>query len=232
MPHLKQQRNHMVLFSQEIYKLISTALTELTDSQTSGRTPHNPLSEAHYLGAWVTTAMKQKRFDTIVVATLQGWQRQARSLGKNAGLKAQFNYLQKCYNQVLDEQKCVKNVHKTQLDNLYKVLEEQQWFVTLDREVGERLNRHSGGKESLIVCAQEIQTCFDETGELIQPISLYVRGNQQHIIDFAFAQNLLLYKKTDYKSKVKYHGEFVVYPNNDGTFLPEFPVDRSAEEEL
>ena len=221
----------MVLFSQEIYKLISTALTELSDSQASGRTPNNPLSEAHYLGAWVTTAMKQKRFDSVVVPTLQGWQRQARSLGKNAGLKAQFIYLQRCYNQVLDSQKNVQSVNKTQLDNLYKLLEDQQWLVTLDREVGERLNRHSGGLESLIVCAQQIQTCFDESGELIQPISLYLRGNQQHLIDLAFAQNLLLYKKTDYKSKVKYHGEFVVYPNNDGTHLPEFPVDKSDSEE-
>ena len=75
-----------------------------------------------------------------------------------------------------------------------------------------------------------LQDCYDQEGILIKPISLYVRGNVQHIIDFAFEQNLLLYKKTDYKSKVKYHGEFVVYPNNDGTFLPEFPVDKCETE--
>ncbi|HEY5716354.1 MAG TPA: DUF2913 family protein [Psychromonas sp.] len=218
----------MILFSTEIYKLIGTALTELTDSQNSGRTPHNPLSEAHYLGAWVTNAMKKKRFDPIVVPTLQGWQRQARSLGKNAGLKRQFTYLEKCYSEVLDEHKQVQAVYKNQLEKLYAALEEDQWMVTTDLTVGERLNRHSGGKESLIVCAQQMQSCFDEQGKLIAPISLYVRGNQQKIINFAFAQNLLLYKKTDYKSKVKYHGEFIVYPNNDGSFLPEFPENQST----
>ncbi|MEH6454564.1 MAG: DUF2913 family protein [Psychromonas sp.] len=221
----------MVLFSQEIYKLITTALTELTESQASGRTPKNPLNEAHYLGAWVTTSMKQKRFDNIAVTTLKDWQRQARSLGKDAGLKQQFKYLEKCYSKVLDQDKNVQAVNKSQLDNLYSVLEGLDWLVTLDREVGERLNRHSGGKESLIVCAQEIEECFDENGILIKPISLYVRGNVQHIIDFAFEQNILLYKKTDYKSKVKYHGEFVVHPDNDGTFLPEFPVDKAEEEQ-
>ena len=221
----------MVLFSQEIYKLINSALTELNASQASGRTPHNPLSEAHYLGAWVTTAIKKKRFDATVLETLKGWQRQARSLGKNAGLKEQFIYLEKCYSQVLDADKQVQPVSIEQLNKLYAKLNDQQWMVTTDLEIGEKLNRHSGGKDSLIVCADKISHSFDEQGILIKPISLYVRGNQQTIIDLAFEQDLLLYKKTDYKSKVKYHGEFIVYPNNDGTFLPEFPVDQSVEEQ-
>ena len=219
----------MVLFSTEIYKLITTALTELTESQNARRTPHNPLSEAHYLGAWVTNTMKKKRFDSIMAPTLKVWQRQARSLGKNAGLKRQFTYLEKCYSDVLDAQKQVQAVHKNQLEKLYAKLEEDQWLVTTDLPVGEKLNRHSGGKESLIVCAQQMESCFDEQGLLINPISLYIRGNQQNMIDFAFTQNLLLYKKTDYKSKVKYHGEFVVYPNNDGYSLPEFPENKSSE---
>ncbi len=221
----------MVLFSQEIYKLINTALTELSASQLSGRTPQNPLSEAHYLGAWVTTAMKQKRFDSVVLQTLKGWQRQARSLGKNAGLKNQFIYLEKCYSQVLNADKQVQAVNIEQLNTLYAQLTDDQWMVTTDLQVGEKLNRHSGGKQSLIVCAEQISTCFDSQGMLIKPISLYVRGTQQEIIDLAFAQDLLLYKITDYKSKVKYHGEFIVYPNNDGTALPEFPIDSSEQEE-
>jgi len=219
----------MIHFSTEIYKLITTALTELSDSQDARRTPHNPLSEAHYLGAWVTTAMKKKRFDSIVVPTLQDWQRQARSLGKNSGLKQQFTYLEKCYSEVLDEHKAVRLVNKSQLEKLFAVLEEEQWLVTTDLPVGERLNRHSGGKESLIVCAQQLLDCFDEQGILIKPISLYIRGTLQNIIDLAFAQDLLLYKKTDYKSKVKYHGEFIVYPNNDGSSLPELPKNNSED---
>ncbi len=217
----------MALFSQEIYKLISSALAELDASQASGKTARNPLSEAHYLGAWVTMAMKKKRFDPIVLETLQGWQRQARSLGKNAGLKEQFIYLEKCYSQVLDADKQVQPVCIEQLNNLYSALRELQWLVTTDLEVGDKLNRHSGGQDSLIVCVDKIVGSFDIQGTLSKPLSLYVRGNQQVIIDLAFKQNLLLYKKTDYKSKVKYHGEFIVYPNNDGHSLPEFPVEKS-----
>ncbi|MFT6987296.1 MAG: hypothetical protein ACJAT7_003150 [Psychromonas sp.] len=219
----------MVIFSQEVYKLINLALTELTVSQASGRTPHNPLSEAHYLGAWVTNSIKKKRFDSVVLAALKGWQSQARSLGKDAGLKAKFTYLKTCYSQILDEQEQLQPVHIEQFHKLYAALDDDQWLVTTDLVVGERLNRHSGGKESLIVCAEQMQNCFDEQGVLIKPISLYIRGNQQTIIDCAFAQDLLLYKITDYKSKVKYHGEFIVYPNNDGESLPELPIASGVE---
>ncbi|WP_435234406.1 DUF2913 family protein [Psychromonas sp. PT13] len=215
----------MSIFSQEIYQLTSLALSELDASQASGRTMRNVLSEAHYLGAWVTTAIKKKRFDSIVLATLQLWQKKARSLGKNAGLKEQFTYLQKCYNRILDEKKESQAINIEQFTALYAALTEQQWLVTTDLEVVDKLNRHSDGKDSLIVCATQIENCFDEQGVLIKPISLYVRGNQQTVITLAFEQHILLHKQTDYKSKVKYHGEFVVYPHNDGNFLPELPKE-------
>jgi hypothetical protein len=215
----------MVLFSQEIYSLISTALTELEASQASGRTPNNPLNEAHYLGAWVTNAMKQKRFDSITVPILKAWQSKARSLGKNSGLKAQFVYLQKCYNQVLDDQKQVQAVTLPQIQAVVSKLEAQQWMVNTDLVVGNKLNRHSGGAASLIICEEQMLQCFNEQDVLVKPISLYLRGDLQELVEYAFEQNLLLHKITDYKSKVKYHGEFIIYPNNDGDKLPEFPIE-------
>lgn len=218
----------MILFSQEIYKLLNSALTELDDSISRGKTPSNALSEAHYLGAWVTTAMKKKRFASILLATLKDWQRQARSLGRNAKLKEQFTYLIKCYNQVLDDNKEVQTVKINQLNTLYEKLSENKWMVTTDLSVGKKLNRFSGGQASLIICAEQINNCFDEQGKLIKPLSLYIRGDQQKIVNDAFTLNLLLYKKTDYKSKVKYHGEFIIYPDNDGFSLPEFPVEQTS----
>jgi len=219
----------MVLFSQEIYTLISTALTELKASQASGHTPKSPLNEAHFLGAWITTSMKQKRFDGITVPILKAWQSRARSLGKNSGLKAQFVYLQKCYNKVLDEQKQVQAVTLPQLQAVVSKLEAAQWMVNTDLVVGNKLNRHSGGAASLIICEEQMLQCFDEHNVLIKPISLYLRGDLPELVEYAFEQNLLLHKITDYKSKVKYHGEFIIYPNNDGDKLPEFPIEETTE---
>ena len=220
----------MVLFSQEIYTLISSALNDLEASQASGRTQKNALNEAHFLGAWVTTSMKTKRFDRIAVPTLKAWQSKARSLGKNAGLKNQFAYLLDCYNQVLDTDKKVQAVNYSQVEALVKQLETEQWMVNTDLVVGNKLNRHSGGAASLIICEQEMLNNFDEQGVLIKPLSVYLRSDLQVLVKHAFEQNLLLHKITDYKSKVKYHGEFIIYPNNDGDKLPEFPINPVIEE--
>ena len=212
----------MILFSQEIYKLINCALTELSTSQASGRTQSNQLSEAHYIGAWITMAIKKKRFDSIVLETLKGWQKQARSLNKNAGLKEKFIALKKCYQQILDKDNQVQPVSVDKFTTLYAQLTEQQWMVTTDLVIGDRLNRPSDGLSSLIVCAEQMQSCFAQ-GILIKPLTLYIRGDFQELVELAFQQGLLLYKKTANKSKVKYHGEFIVYPNNDGATLPMLP---------
>lgn len=209
----------MALFPQEIFRLTNSALNELN----SLKTAHNPLSEAHYLAAWVTKAIKSKRFDRIALQTLKAWQSQARSLGKNAHLKAQFNTLQKCYSRVLDAENQLKPVSILMIEKLYGELSARQWQVTTQSEIAGKLKIDSGGRGSLLLCAEQLKSCFDKQGQLINTLSLYIRGDRQAITDLAFEHNLLLYKKTDYKSKVKYHGELLIFPDNNGTFLPEFP---------
>lgn len=214
----------MAIFSQEIYNLLHLALAELKASQKSGRTPHNSLNEAHYLGAWITTAIKQKRFDSILLNTLKKWQSKARSLGKNSGLKEQFIYLERCYNQILDADKKIQVVKHSQFDAFFKALRAEQWMLTTDCVVLDKMNCHSAGKSSLVVCQKQMTEHFNDQGELIKSISLYIRGDSQGVVNIAFAENLLLHKRTEHKSKVKYHGEYIIYVHNDGEFLPEFSI--------
>lgn len=214
----------MITFSQEIYKLLQTVQADLKASQTSGRTAKNELSEAHYLAAWVTMAIRNKRFDSILLPTLKKWQNQARSLGKNAGLKNQFVQLERCYKIAMEDDESAKQVNKEQLLQFCSQLEALDWMTTTDLIVGTRLNRHSDGKHSVIVCAGSMDEHFDENGSLIKETAIYIRGDQQVAINTAFNHGLLLYKKTDYKSKVKYHGEFMIYPENSGKTLPELPA--------
>lgn len=214
----------MITFPQEIYKLLQLAQSELEASQNTGRTAKNELSEAHYFAAWVTTAIKQKRFDAVLLPTLKIWQGKARSLGINAGLKNTFIQLDACYKKALDAESNYKEVCKAQVLQFCEQLGNDDWMVTTDLTVGTRLNRHSDGKHSVIICAKSFEDAFDDEGILISPVSVYIRGEQQVAINAAFDQSLLLYKKTDYKSKVKYHGEFIIYPTNNGPTLPELPV--------
>ena len=213
----------MTSFSTSIHQVVTTALADLHEAQLKGKIPKNPLSETHFLAAWTTNAMKKKRFESDVLPTLKIWQRKARSLGKNAALVETFQAIKAHYEHVFDQDLKAKPVNKQQIINLCDKLTELQWMVNTDLEVGEKLNRHSAGQASMIICSQQFEQCFED-GLLVKPISLYIRGDLPEALQAAFEQSLLLYKVTDYKSKVKYHGEYIIYNNNEGEFLPELLI--------
>jgi len=219
----------MTQFSSLIHHVVTTALSDLGEAQAKGKIPHNPLSETHFLAAWTTNAIKKKRFDSEVVPTLIIWQRKARSLGKNAGLVQTFKAIKSHYEAVFDEDLKGKVVNKTQIDAFCQQLIELDWMVNTDLVVGEKLNRHSAGKASLIICSDEYEQHIEKE-LLIKQLSVYIRGDVKEALSAAFAHQLLLYKVTDYKSKVKYHGEYIIYPNNNGTFLPELLVTDDEQD--
>ncbi|MGF1737777.1 DUF2913 family protein [Photobacterium satsumensis] len=216
----------MATFYQEIYKVVSQGLQELVDSQQAGKTPKNPVSETLYLNAWVTKVIKQQRYDHVVAKTLVAWQKQARSMGKNAQLKSQFEQIKACYEGIPHEGEIANTLSDAQLTALYEQLEEQDWLVTTEHEVNRKVTHHTDGQASLVVCSAQHAAAFDEAGEMVKPLSLFVRGDVRVLIDVAYAQGLLLYKVTDYKSIVKYHGEYKLFPRNAGTHLPELPTQK------
>ena len=166
----------MTNFSTSLHQVVTAALNDLNEAHANGKIPKNPLSQTHYLGAWVTNAMKKKRFESDMLPTLQIWQRKARSLGKNARLVETFTAIKEAYEGVFDGQLQPKAVNKTQLINLCEALTASQWMVNTDIEVGDKLNRLSGGLASLIISSDEFETHF-ENGVLVKPISLYIRGD-------------------------------------------------------
>ncbi|MEG3753609.1 DUF2913 family protein [Psychromonas arctica] len=210
----------MTSFSTSIHQVVSDALADLNEAQIKGKIPKNPLSETHFLAAWTTNAIKKKRYESDVLPTLTIWQRRARSLGKNAALVTTFTAIKTTYEHVFDESLSAKPVDKKQISALCNQLIEEQWMVNTDLVVGEKLNRHSGGQASLIICSEQFESNFED-GLLVKPLSLYIRGDLTEALTAAYQHTLLLHKVTDYKSKVKYHGEYIIYPENNGDFLPE-----------
>ena len=69
-----------------------------------------------------------------------------------------------------------------------------------------------------------MNTGFNELGELKINLSCYVRGDSQQFIDMAAALGILVFKTTSYKSKVKFHGEYLIEVNNTLAELPEIPM--------
>ncbi|MHA6613143.1 DUF2913 family protein [Photobacterium damselae] len=214
----------MTRFYNEIYTVVTTGLSELRESQEAGKTPKNPVSETLYLSNWVTKAIKQQRFDTCVAKVLLSWQQQSRTMGKNAQLTTAFEHIASTYGKLTDAEGNSTNISNDTIHALYQDLSDTGWLVTTEYEVNRKVTHKTDGQASLVVCVKQYQQALSESGELIRPISLYVRGDVKQLVDTAYKHGLLLFKVTDYKSLVKYHGEYIVYPANNGPQLPELPT--------
>ena len=215
----------MAFFAAEIFRVVGTAIDELSQSQLAGKTPNNPLSETHFFSAWVTKSIKQHRFDRCVLAPLKNWQRQARTLGVNAQLKQQFIDIARTYAAIFDENadNTSQPLTREHIDSIVQQLATEDWLVTLDVVIARKFSLKSSGVSSLVICPNQMAQVFDQNGQLTKPLSLYARGDGQALIDLCHRQHVLLYKVTDYKSKVKYHGEYIIYPANNGVDLPCIP---------
>lgn len=217
----------MALFIEEIGKLVSDGLNELAESVESGKTPGNPVSETHFLSAWVTKSIKQQRYDPCVAKTLLAWQQQARSMGKKAQLKQQFEQVRRTLAGLSPDGAFKAAVTAEQIQALYQALAATDWLVTTEYEVNRKVTHHTDGQASLVACAKQYREAIAESGEVVQPVSLYLRGDAKVVIETAYQHGLLLFKVTDYKSKVKYHGEYMIYPGNHGIHLPELPAQAN-----
>ena len=214
----------MTIFFNEIYNVVNSGLVALQEAQATGKAQKNPVSESIFLSAWVTKVLKQHSFDRCVVKTLQEWQQQSRTMGKNAQLKLHFERLAETYAKVTDEQGQSIAITSAVMTTFYTALEQQDWLVTNEYEVNRKVSHHTDGKASLVVCSAQYAAAINDEGELVKPLSLYIRGNVQQFIDIAYQHSILLFKITDYKSKVKFHGEYIIYPLNTGIHLPELPT--------
>ncbi len=211
-------------FNRDIHQLATTALAELAEAQGAGRLPRTPVSEAHFLGRWITQALKQHRFPRTTAAQLKAWQQQARSRGGGAELVALFSRIRSGYGPLLlGEAQGMAPVQEPQLMALLKGLEALGWQVETRYAVTRACHHPSEGRHSLVVCADALSNAFDEAGQLVEPLSLFVRGEVVTLVQAAYQQGLLLHKISDYRALVKYHGEYRLYPHNAGPILAELP---------
>lgn len=114
-----------------------------------------------------------------------------------------FERLAETYAKVTDEQGQSIAITSAVMTTFYTALEQQDWLVTNEYEVNRKVSHHTDGKASLVVCSAQYAASMNDEGELVKPLSLYVRGNVQQFIDTAYQHGILLFKITDYKSKVK-----------------------------
>jgi len=211
-------------YSSEIQNVVNSALSELKQSHAKGRLANTPITNTHFLARWVTTALKSQRFHACVRADLVAWQKLCRSQGAGSVLLQKFEQISALYGKYLPLESEAPALLDSQIEAFMDHMEALGWEVVNEFEVTEKIQVFADQPNSFVLCAKQCAENFDGA-ELNKPMSFYVRGNHAEFIQQATAQGFLLHKQTDYKSLVKYHGEYVIHPRNQGKKLVEIPLN-------
>lgn len=219
----------MAEYIDEIQRVVNSALQELAHEHEQARLADAPVANNHYLVRWVTRALKTQRFARCVGDDLTRWQKMGRSQGDKAGLPVIFKRIAAYYQQFFagDKPACITD---KQIENFLDVMENAGWEVsTSEPLVGcGKVQIFTAGQNSLALCANECDLCFDGE-ELVKPMHWFVRGHHAQFIEQASLAGFMVHKVTDYKSAVKYHGEYVIFPANKGQQLAEIPLSFNAD---
>ncbi|MGS3183970.1 DUF2913 family protein [Aeromonas taiwanensis] len=197
-------------YNQALFDMASQSLAELarTAAQKSGK--RTPAQESHFLCTWMADSLKEKRFSRLVMEDLKAWVQLGRTLGAGADLKGLLERIVSQYERAMAEPVQLG----TRLADLLAELEAAGWLVLTTSEVNAKLRLQSGGQSSLIISTSEYQGHI-EAGELVKPLTLYVRGDERVLAEAAFARGLLLSQGNKKTSLVKHHKSYRVMPGNE-----------------
>ncbi|MGV2989411.1 DUF2913 family protein [Vibrio sp. E150_011] len=207
----------------EIQNVVNSALEELEQGHESGKVINSPTSNNLFLLRWVTKSIKSQRFHKVIAGDIIRWQKMGRSKGNDAMLESTFRRISGYYGEFFGNE--TKVVTDAMIETFLEDMEQADWGVTTSEVLtdGSKVQFFTDGQNSFALCANQCDDCFD--GEkLVKPMSWFVRGNHAEFITKAYEAGFMLHKRTDYKSKVKYHGEYLVYPMNQGPQLVEIPL--------
>ncbi|MEZ8102997.1 DUF2913 family protein [Vibrio bivalvicida] len=216
-------------YTVEIQKLVNKALEEIANEHKAGKLTNGPTANNLYLVRWITKAIKSQQFPRLVADDLIRWQKTGRSKGNNAGLMQTFQRISKFYAQFFPQGQEDRIVKDYEINNFIDMMEEKGWEVTTSEElVGcGKIQIFTEGPNSLAMCTKQCESSFDGE-DMIKPMSWFVRGHHADFVEKASDAGFMVHKVTDYKSNVKYHGEYLVFPANRGDRLAEIPLSLTV----
>ncbi|MFQ2335459.1 DUF2913 family protein [Aeromonas dhakensis] len=196
-------------YNQALFDMASQSLAELarTAEQKAGK--RTPAQESHFLCSWMAESLKEKRFSRLVMEDLKEWVQLGRTLGAGADLKGLLERIIRQYERAI----CEPLQLGSKLAALLAELVAEGWLVITDSEVSAKLRLQSGGQPSLIISASEYQGHI-EAGELVKPLTLYVRGDEARLAQGAFTHGLLLSQGSKKTTLVKHHKAYRLVPGN------------------
>ncbi|ABN62574.1 DUF2913 family protein [Shewanella baltica] len=196
-------------YNQAVLELALAGLADLTASAQTKKAQRTSAQESHFLCNWMVESLKEKRFSKLVADDLTAWIRLARSQGAGAELKRLLERIVHQYQTVETSEQALG----TALNAMIVTLKQAEWLVFTDTEISAKLKLDGDGQSSLVIDAKEFNQHIKDN-QLVKPINLYVRADEQTLTRIALSHGLLLSQGNKKTSLVKHHKTYQIFPHN------------------
>ena len=196
-------------YNQVVLELAIAGLADLTASAQTKKAQRTPAQESHFLCNWMVESLKEKRFSKLVADDLTAWIRLARSQGAGAELKHLLERIVYQY-QAIEQTEPTLGIG---LNAMLEELKQAQWLVFTDTDITAKLKLDGDGQSSLVIDAKEFSQHIKDN-QLVKPINLYVRADEQQLTRIALSHGLLLSQSNKKTSLIKHHKTYRIYPHN------------------
>jgi hypothetical protein len=204
-------------YNQALLEMATASLAELVHTG-AGRAVRTPAQESHFLSLWLVDSLKEKRFSRLVMEDLKGWVQQARTQGAGADLKGLLERIVRHYSQAATQGL------EARLMALLDDCEEAGWLRVTQSVIDGRAKLASQGQASIVICSAELASAC-AGGELVKPLTLYVRGDEQVLARFAYRHGLLIGQGNKKQVRLKHHKAHLLMPGNALSALALLAVD-------
>ncbi|AUD59646.1 DUF2913 domain-containing protein [Shewanella hafniensis] len=196
-------------YNQAVLELALAGLADLTASAQTKKAQRTSAQESHFLCNWMVESLKEKRFSKLVAEDLTAWIRLARSQGAGAELKRLLERIVHQYQTVEKSEQALG----TALNAMIETLKQAEWLVFTDTEISAKLKLDADGQSSLVIDAKEFNQHIKDN-QLVKPINLYVRADEQTLTRIALSHGLLLSQGNKKTSLIKHHKTYQIFPHN------------------
>nr|WP_320125483.1 DUF2913 family protein [uncultured Shewanella sp.] len=196
-------------YNQAVLELALAGLADLTASAQTKKAQRTSAQESHFLCNWMVESLKEKRFSKLVAEDLTAWIRMARSQGAGAELKRLLERIVHQYQTVEKSEQALG----TALNAMIATLKQAEWLVFTDTEISAKLKLDADGQSSLAIDTKEFNQHIKDN-QLVKPINLYVRADEQTLTRIALSHGLLLSQGNKKTSLVKHHKTYQIFPHN------------------
>lgn len=196
-------------YNQVVLELAMAGLADLATSAQTKKAQRTPAQESHFLCNWMVESLKEKRFSKLVADDLTAWIRLARSQGAGAELKHLLERIVYQY-QAIEQTEPTLGIG---LNAMLEELKQAQWLVFTDTDITAKLKLDGDGQSSLVIDAKEFSQHIKDN-QLVKPINLYVRADEQQLTRIALSHGLLLSQSNKKTSLIKHHKTYRIYPHN------------------